>query len=107
MFFGKVLNQGQTFKFNPHDAEETQGEVLSITNVVLAPASKESVSLFAKKDNEEFLLVTLTKERPHAFLNVFLSLLDEVTLVAKGNGSIHITGFFEPEEGEIPEGLED
>lgn len=51
MFFGKILTQGQTFKFNPQDAEEAQGEVLSITNVVLAPSSKESVSLFVKKEN--------------------------------------------------------
>jgi hypothetical protein len=109
MFFGKILNQGQTFKFNPQDAEEAQGEVLSITNVVLAPSSKESVSLFVKKQNEEFLIATLTKERPQATINLFISLLDEVSLVAKGNGSLHITGFYEPdqEEGLPEEDLED
>lgn len=108
MFFGKILNQGQSFKFNPQDAEEAQGEVLSITNVVLAPTSKDSVSLFVKKENEEFLIATLTKERPQAVINVFISLLDEVTLTAKGNGSLHITGFYEPDqESGLPEDLED
>jgi hypothetical protein len=76
MFFGKILNSGQSFKFNPTDAEDSQGEVLSITNAVLAPSSKESVSLYVKKDDQEFLIATLTKERPHAVINVFLSLLD-------------------------------
>lgn len=76
MFFGKILNQGQTFKFNPEDAADSQGEVLSITNVVLAPSSKESVSLFVKRENEEFLIATLTKDRPHVVINLFLSLLD-------------------------------
>lgn len=50
--------------------------MLSITNVVLAPSSKDSVSLFAKKENEEFLIATLTKERPQATINLFISLLD-------------------------------
>jgi hypothetical protein len=76
MFFGKILNQGQTFKFNPEDAADSQGEVLSITNVVLAPSSKESVSLFVKRENEEFLIATLTKDRPQAVINLFISLLD-------------------------------
>jgi len=51
MFFGKILASGQTFKFNPADAEDSQGEVLSITNVVLAPTSKDSASLYIKKEN--------------------------------------------------------
>ena len=76
MFFGKILNSGQSFKFNPTDAEDSQGEVLSITNAVLAPTSKESVSLYVKKEDPEYLIATLTKERPHAVINVFLSLLD-------------------------------
>jgi hypothetical protein len=76
MFFGKILSQGQNFKFNPHDAEESQGEVLSITNVVLAPSSKESVSLYVKKENVEFLIATVTKENPHVVINLFVSLLD-------------------------------
>lgn len=107
MFFGKILSQGQSFKFSTQEAEESQGEVLSITNVVLAPSSKESVSLFAKKDNEEFLVATLTKERPHAVINLFISLLDEVTILTKGNGVLHITGFYEPDEAEpLPEDIE-
>jgi hypothetical protein len=76
MFFGKILASGQTFKFNPTDAEDSQGEVLSITNVVLAPSSKDSASLYIKKENEEFLIATLTKEKSQVVVNVFISLLD-------------------------------
>ena len=107
MFFGKILNQGQSFKFNPEDAGDSQGEVLSITNVVLAPSSKESVSLFVKRENEEFLIATLTKDKPHVVINLFLSLLDEAVLVTKGNGTLHLTGFYEVEEGPVPLGEED
>jgi hypothetical protein len=103
MFFGKILSQGQSFKFSAHDAEESQGEVLSITNVILAPNSKESVSLYAKKDGQEFLIATLTKDHPHAVVNFFLTLVDEVTILTKGNGALHITGFYEPDEPELAE----
>jgi hypothetical protein len=106
MFFGKVLNQGQNFKFSASEVEETQGEVLSITNVVLAPTSKENASLYVNKDGQEYLIATLTKERPQATINLFISLLDDVSLLVKGNGSLHITGFFEPDQdGDLP--LED
>ena len=94
MFFGKILKEGQTYSFNPTEAEETQGEVLSITNVVLAPTSPAPTSLYIKKDSEEFLIASLTKDKPHVTLNVFISLLDEVSLVVKGSGTLHITGFF-------------
>lgn len=76
MFFGKVLSQNQAYKFSASEAPETQGEVLSITNVVLAPASKETGSLYIKKGSDEFLVATLTKERPQAVVNLFISLLD-------------------------------
>jgi hypothetical protein len=35
--------------------------VLSITNVVLGVSSKESVSLWAKKDEQEVLVAVLTR----------------------------------------------
>lgn len=105
MFFGKILNPGQTYKFSADQAEEDQGEVLSLTNVVLAPTSTEGASLYIKKGNDDFLITSLTKDKPHVAINVFISLLDEVTLHSKGKGVIHITGFFEPDQqGELPLG---
>lgn len=44
------------------------------------------------------MIASLTKERPHATLNIFLSLLDGAKLIVKGNGIIHVAGFFEPEQ---------
>lgn len=76
MFFGKILNGGQSFKFSPEEAEAKQGEVLSITNVVLAPSSKDQASLWAKMDGQELLIAALTKEHPHRAVNLFISLLD-------------------------------
>jgi len=82
--------------------------VLSLTNVVLAPTSKDSASLWIKKDNAEFLIASLTKDRSHTAINVFISLLDEVTFTVKGNGVLHVTGFFEPDQqGDLPLGEQD
>lgn len=103
MFFGKIISQSQPFKFTPSEDEDVEGTVLSLTNVVLAPSSKDSASLWVQKEEEEFLVATLTKEKPQATINLFISLLDDVTLIVKGNGIIHVVGFFEPDqEGDIP-----
>jgi hypothetical protein len=49
-------------------------------------------------DGQEVLIANLTREHPHAAVNLFISLLDEVTVVNKGNGTLHVTGFYEPDE---------
>jgi hypothetical protein len=44
------------------------------------------------------LIAHLTKEKSQVSINTFISLLDEVTLLVKGKGSLHVTGFFEPDQ---------
>ena len=64
--------------------------------------SQEGASLYIKKGEEEFLVASLTKERPQTLTNIFITLTDAVTLVVKGNGIIHVIGFYEPEaEGDL------
>ena len=54
------------------------------------------------------MVVSLTKERPQTTLNLFLAMIDDISLVIKGNGILHIVGFYEPEpEAELPFGDED
>lgn len=82
--------------------------MLSITNVTLAPGSGNQASLYIKKDEQEFLVASLAKDRPQATVNLFIALLDQVTLLVKGDATIHIVGFFEPEQdGDFPYGEED
>ena len=40
MFFGKVVTANNAFEFSESNVDENAGEVLSLTNVVLAPNSK-------------------------------------------------------------------
>lgn len=61
MFFGQVISQSKPFAFTPENVSEEAGEVLSLTNVVLAPSSKEGGQLWIKKDNEEYLIASLSK----------------------------------------------
>lgn len=104
MFFGKVISQSSPFSFTPSDNEDLEGTVLSLTNLVLAPSSKESGSLWIKKESQEFLIATLTKEQPQATVNLFISILDDATLIVKGNAIIHVVGFFEDDQdGDLPE----
>ena len=104
MFFGKVISLQAPFSFNADSAEEGK-EVLSLTNVTLAPSSKEGAQLLIKKGTEKFLVALLTKERPQASINVYITLDDNVQLVVEGNGVIHVTGYFEPEgQDDLPFG---
>lgn len=52
MFFGQVIAQNKPFAFNPENVGEEAGEVLSLTNVVLAPNSKvKTLFIFRKADH--------------------------------------------------------
>ncbi len=54
------------------------------------------------------MIASLTKERPQATINLFISLADEVSLVVKGNATLHVVGFFEPDQdADLPFGDED
>jgi hypothetical protein len=99
MFFGKILSESQSFKFSADEAEASQGEVLNLTNVILAPTSNGSASLWIREqlNGEEYLIASLTKEQPHASIHLFISLLEQPTLFVKGSGIIHIIGFCEPD----------
>jgi hypothetical protein len=44
------------------------------------------------------LIASLTKERPQATVNLFISLADDLTLIVKGNATLHVVGFFEPDQ---------
>ena len=76
MFFGKVISKSAPFKFSEDNVDETAGDVLSITNLTLAPGSGNQAAFYIKKDTEEFLVGSVTKERPQATVNIFIALVD-------------------------------
>lgn len=54
------------------------------------------------------MIASLTKDRPQATVNLFISLADDVTLLVKGNATLHVVGFYEPDqEADLPFGEED
>jgi hypothetical protein len=51
------------------------------------------------------LVASLTKENPQARINLFVCLTDDVTILVKGNSTVHLVGFFEPDqEADLPFG---
>lgn len=95
MFFSKVLTKNQRYAFAPEKGNEYR-QTLSLTNLTLAPASKEGALVYIKKGTQEFLVASLTKERPQVTINIFITLTDNIEIAVKGNGIIHVVGFFEP-----------
>ena len=100
MLFGRVVKQSEPFTFDANlaDTQEIPSPVLSIHNVALGPEVKGATSLWVKKDEKEFLVITLSAEHPHASIDLHLFIEDEVTLLVKGPGSIHIIGSFDLED---------
>ncbi len=49
MFFGQVISQSKPYAFSPETVSEEAGEVLSLTNVVLAPSSKVKIYIILRK----------------------------------------------------------
>lgn len=45
MFFGHIISQNKPYVFNAENVGPDAGEVLSLTNVVLAPGSKVKIIL--------------------------------------------------------------
>ena len=96
MLFGRIIKQAEPFTFDANlaDTEEILSPILAIHNVALGPENKGTTSLWVKKDNKEFLVISLSAEHPHAHLDLHLFIEDETTLLVKGPGAIHVIGSF-------------
>ena len=77
---------------------------LVIHNAALGPENRGATSLWVKKDEQEFLIATLSGEHSFASLNIYLFIDDNSELFVKGPGSIHLIGTFSNEE--LPPGFE-
>ena len=42
-------------------------------------------------------IASLTQEEPQTTISLYIALIDEATLLVKGNGIIHVIGFSEPD----------
>lgn len=99
MFFGQVVTKSNPFKVNV-----SPDQVLCLTNVSLASGSGDNDALEIKnQDGKSFLITHLNQTKSSQPINVFLSANDQVTLINKGSGILHVTGFTE----ESPKAIKD
>ena len=78
MFFGKIISNSQPFQFNEENVDENAGEVLMLTNVVLAPQSKVIFFLifrtqlpFTSKRKAKNFLLSLSQKKDPKHLSIF------------------------------------
>ena len=97
MLFGTIIKQGTPFAFNEALEESGQeiGPVLIISNLALGHENRGQTDLYIKKDDKEFLVATLNANNSHVQVDLQLFIEDEVELLVKGPGSIHVVGSFE------------
>lgn len=53
--------------------------------------------MFVKQNDEELLLCTLTHKYPQQAVNMYVEISEPVEFLVRGNGAVHLIGFYEPE----------
>lgn len=71
--------------------------MICISNAALVPGSKDEAILVVRKDGIEHAIGTLSQKCPQISLNFYVEIGEHVEFAVKGNGVIHVIGFFEPE----------
>ena len=102
MLWGSSINSVKPFKIpNNHKSEN-----MKISNICLSPKSpgQGKTSLYLKMGMEtpqkKLYIVTLeTYKNEHCILDVCLNTHQNVTLFVEGNGEMHISGYYEIQDG--------
>lgn len=65
------------------------------------PGGHEIASFYIQKEEDKKILVcSLDEKKPHHFLDLQFNEEDQISLIVKGEGTVHITGYYEDEEDE-------
>lgn len=102
MFWGAVLKPDQ-----PYTVKQQKDQQLSsihLSSATLAPESKGKIDLYAKYNGNEIILGTLTsQQKPSIKLDLYFSLGQDIDFYIRGNGILHLVGYFEPDSSFIDE----
>ena len=93
MFWGEIIQANK-----PHKVTESEIDTLRVSNIALGSDAKGPVSLFIKAGNShEILICTLIKGKSeHTVVDLYFNISRGITLTAKGPGSIHVSGYYDP-----------
>ena len=112
MFWGCVLKKNQPFKVQ-HVLEDCEYPVLHLSNAVLVSGASPSkkgegrttVTITMKangestveKDLKNLLIATLYPElKDQVRLDLYLNINQNITIAMQGEGEVHLSGYFEP-----------
>ena len=113
MFWGCILKEGQPYKVK-NTLEDREFPVLHLSNAALSRDSKKgegktyvTVSLKNERKDQEsqnlknLVVAVLDSEgKESQALDLYFNVQQEITLSCQGKGSVHLSGYFEPNQNE-------
>lgn len=98
MFWGCTLKKDTVYKYEPAELEQS---ILHVSNAALGLNSKGKTAVYAKVQGKEYILTHLTSGSvEHTTLDLYFRDDQEVTFGVKGEGEVHLSGYFEPSQEE-------
>lgn len=71
------------------------------------PGGNERASFFIRKEEDKKILIcSLDEKHPHHFMDLQFDEEDQISLIVKGEGTLHFTGYYEDEEDSSETGSE-
>ena len=111
MFWGCVLKKNQPYKVQ-HALEDGEYPVLHLSNAVLASSTgskkdegrtlvtismKASGESVVEKDLKNLVIATLCpNSKDQVSLDIYLNVSQNITISCQGDGEVHLSGYFEP-----------
>lgn len=104
MFWGGIIKEGQPLK-SQKLLETSEFAVLHLSAAVLAVESKKTL-LFAKQGKDpEVCIAVLSTGHEMQKLDHYINCTQNVSLLVKGPGEVHLSGYFEPKGDDMDDDM--
>ena len=105
MFWGAVVKQNQNYKLGK--SEELASPIIHLSNIITVGGSGKT-TVYAKVNGKDFVIGQLEANKvEQQRVDLYFRVDQNVEFYFKGQGQIHLTGFFEigsdAEDGDIEE----
>ena len=105
MFWGSIIKENQPLK-SQKILETSEFAVLHLSAAVLASSDNKKTMLFAKQGKDaEVCIAVLSADNEMAKLDLYINCTQSVTILAKGQGEVHLSGYFEPKESDMDDDM--
>ena len=105
MFWGGIIKEGQPLK-SQKLLETSEFAVLHLSAAVLTSVDSKKTMLFAKQGKDPEVCIAVLSAGHEMFkLDHYINCTQNVSLLAKGPGEVHLSGYFEPKGDDMDDDM--